>query len=69
VRTRRNSRGIIRHGWRRNKSAGLLIENGVPYETRKLDDKNHFAPLLQNAGGMTDVLHRLLSSNGNADAH
>lgn len=47
----------------KNKSAGLLIENGVPYETRKLHGKKYFTALLQNAEGMNEALHRLLSFN------
>jgi len=47
----------------KNKTAGLLIENGVPYETSKLHGKKYFAALLQNAEGMSEQLHKLLSFN------
>ncbi len=47
----------------KNKTAGLLIENGVPYETRKLHGKKYFSALLQNADGMNEPLHRLVSFN------
>ena len=45
----------------KNKSASLLIENGVPYQTCKLYGKKYFTALLQNAEGMNEALHRLLS--------
>jgi transposase len=47
----------------KNKTAGLLIENGVPYETRKLHGKNYFAALLEDADGMNEQLQRLLRFN------
>ena len=47
----------------KNKTAGLLIENGVPYETRKLHGKKYFTALLKDADGMSEQLHRLLSFN------
>jgi len=47
----------------KNKTAGLLIENGVPYETSKLHGKKYFAALLQNAEGMSEQLHKVLSFN------
>jgi transposase len=47
----------------KNKTAGLLIENGVPYETSKLHGKKYFAALLRDAEGMSEQLRRLLSFN------
>jgi hypothetical protein len=47
----------------KNKTAGLLIENGVPYETRKLHGKKYFTALLADGDGMSEQLHRLLSFN------
>jgi transposase len=47
----------------KNKTAGLLIENGVPYETRKLHGKKYFTALLEDGDGMSEQLQRLLSFN------
>ena len=47
----------------KNKTAGLLIENGVPYETRKLHGKKYFTALLEEAEGMSEQLQRLLRFN------
>lgn len=47
----------------KNKAAGLLIEHGVPYETKKLHGKKYFAELLKNGEGMTEQLAALLRLN------
>lgn len=48
-----------------NKTAGLLIENGVPYETARLHRKRYFNSLLQEGEGMIEPLRRLLGFNRN----
>jgi len=45
----------------KNKTAGLLIERGVPYETRKLHGKRYFASLLEQNAGLTEDLRPLLA--------
>jgi hypothetical protein len=35
----------------KNKTAGLLIENGVPYETKKLHQRKYFQSLLKDGEG------------------
>jgi transposase len=45
----------------KNKTAGLLIERGVPYETRKLHGKRYFAALLEQNAALTDDLKPLLA--------
>jgi transposase len=45
----------------KNKTAGLLIERGVPYETRKLHGKRYFAALLKQNAALTDELKPLLA--------
>jgi len=35
------------------RQAGLSIEHGVPYETKKLHGKKYFGELLKNSEGMT----------------
>lgn len=45
----------------KNKTAGLLIERGVPYETRKLHGKRYFAALLEEHAGLTEDLKPLLA--------
>jgi transposase len=47
----------------KNKTAGLLIENGVAYENSQAAGKKYFAALLQDAEGMSEQLQRLLSFN------
>lgn len=47
----------------KNKTAGLLIENGVPYETSKLHGKTYFSALLQAAEGISEPLRTLLNFN------
>ena len=44
----------------KNKTAGLPIEEGIPYDTRKLHGKRYFADLLANAPDLTPELKRLL---------
>lgn len=47
----------------KNKAAGLLIECGVPYETRKLHSKKYFQQLLKEGEGMSEELRALLRLN------
>jgi hypothetical protein len=46
----------------KNKTAGLLIDNDEPYETRKLQEE-YLAALLEDSEGMTEQLQRLLRFN------
>lgn len=47
-----------------NKTAGLLIESGVPYDTPRLHSKKYFAELLESGDeGLTAELKRLLAFN------
>ena len=45
----------------KNKTAGLLIERGVPYETRKLHGKRYFAALLEENATLIEDLKPLLA--------
>jgi transposase len=45
----------------KNKTAGLLIERGVPYETRKLHGKRYFASLLEQNAVLTEDLRPVLA--------
>ncbi len=47
----------------KNKTAGLLIENGVEYETNRLHQKKYFAKLLETSPPMPEQLKRLLGFN------
>ncbi|MBV8069801.1 MAG: IS110 family transposase [Acidobacteriaceae bacterium] len=47
----------------KNKIAGLLIESGVPYETRLLHGKRYFAELLQQRAALIDEIRPLLAFN------
>ena len=42
----------------KNKAAGLLIEHGVPYDSKKLHGKKYFGELLKNSEGMTESWRR-----------
>lgn len=44
----------------KNKVAGLLIENGISYETRQLHGKRYFSSLLEESQPMEEALRRLL---------
>lgn len=45
----------------KNKTAGLLIQRGVPYETRKLHHKQYFAALLEDNARLIEDLKPLLT--------
>jgi transposase len=47
----------------KNKTAGLLIQRGVPYETRKLHGKRYFGSLLEDNATLIDDLKPLLTFN------
>lgn len=45
----------------KNKTAGLLIQRGVPYETRKLHGKRYFGTLLEDNAALVEDLRPLLA--------
>jgi Transposase DDE domain len=47
----------------KNKTAGLLIENGIVYETNRLHQKKYFAELLKTSPQIPEELKRLLGFN------
>jgi transposase len=47
----------------KNKTAGLLIEQGIGYDTARLHQKKYFAQLLQSAPEATPELKRMLGFN------
>jgi transposase len=47
----------------KNKSAGLLIQRGVPYETKRLHGKQYFAALLEENAPLLEDLQLLLAFN------
>ena len=47
----------------KNKTAGLLIQRGVPYETKKLHYQRYFAALLKDQAMLLEVLKPLLAFN------
>jgi transposase len=47
----------------KNKTAGLLIENGIAYDTDRLHQKKYFAELLKTSPEIPEELKRLLGFN------
>ncbi len=47
----------------KNKIAGLLIESGVPYETRPLHGKAYFAQLIEENAALVEDIKALLAFN------
>jgi len=47
----------------KNKTAGLLIERGIPYETAKLHGKRYFSALLEQNASWLEEVKPLLSFN------
>jgi transposase len=47
----------------KNKTAGLLIENGIAYDTNRLHRKKYFAELLKTSPQIPEELERLLGFN------
>ena len=47
----------------KNKAAGLLVENGGPYETKKLHQCKYFQQLLKTGAGRNEELRQLLKVN------
>ena len=47
----------------KNKTAGLLIQRGVPYETKSLHGKRYFAALLSDNSALIEDLKPLLAFN------